>query len=162
MGGGAVLWRSFYHKPTPPQGQEARFVCRGLGFEEIVPQETLAPALFSSSLVELTAPVHPFFSSPSRVCREELKTWVLVLRPSSTRGLLNVYSACASLGLSFLLCTNKVGFTLWKCVCPASHPSPNTSVLCTENPEMERQIPSSQSSHSYSVKIEICIRVPGC
>lgn len=88
MGGGAVLWRSFYHKPTPPQGQEARFVCRGLGFEEIVPQETLAPALFSSSLVELTAPVHPFFSSPSRVCREELKTWVLVLRPSSTRGLL--------------------------------------------------------------------------
>lgn len=49
------------------------WVLRGL-----VLRKTIAPVLFSSSLVELTAPAHPLFTSPSR---RRTETWVLVLGP---------------------------------------------------------------------------------
>ena len=59
---GAVLQPSLHHRPTPHlwQGRQGLFAkawsLRGLVFRKIT-----APALFSPSLVELTAGAYPFF-----------------------------------------------------------------------------------------------------
>lgn len=81
-GGGAVLQRSLHHKPAPPlwPGRQGLFA-KAWSLRGLVLRKTIAPALFSSSLVELTAPAHPFFPSPSRACGKGLETWFLVLGP---------------------------------------------------------------------------------
>lgn len=132
---GSPVWiTSLFH----PMTREAGSSCLGLGSEWVSPQENncLCTFLLPGGV---HAPAHPFFPSPSRAYGEGLETEVhhsyqAYIQQGFTEHLL---STCTSPGLSFLLCTNKVRFTLQECVCPANHPSEH--LLYTEDTEMRRQ-----------------------